>query len=266
MAKVGFVGVGNMASALIKGIIDKNVLGFADIFVTDIDGGKVKQMRNTLGVGYANSNAELAEKVDMLFLCVKPQVMDKVLAEIKDAVNEKMVIVSIAAGVTVEKITSFLGDKAVIRVMPNTPALIGEGMSGIYANKKAQGCVDKVKKILKAVGKVVVVDDEELIDAITAVSGSGPAYFFLLMEKMTEAGSQLGLDPDIAKKLVMQTAKGAIGLVEYTSERPAVLRQKVTSPGGTTEAALKTMKEGALDETIIAAIKRAAQRSKELSG
>jgi pyrroline-5-carboxylate reductase len=153
--------------------------------------------------------------------------------------------------------------------MPNTPALIGEGASALFANNKAKAMLDKATSIFSAVGKAVVVEDEGLIDAVTAVSGSGPAYYFLLMEEMIKAAGKLGLTDETAKELVLQTAKGAALLAaerDKQGETPAQLRQKVTSPGGTTEAALKIFSEGQLGELISKGIEQACERSKELSG
>jgi pyrroline-5-carboxylate reductase len=153
--------------------------------------------------------------------------------------------------------------------MPNTPALIGEGASALFATDKAKPMLEKAKSIFSAVGTAVVVEDEDLIDAVTAVSGSGPAYYFLLMEEMIKAAGELGLASDVAKDLVLQTAKGA-GLLaaeaDKKGESPAELRRKVTSPGGTTEAGLKVFAEGRFGPLVEAAIKKACERSRELSG
>jgi pyrroline-5-carboxylate reductase len=171
--------------------------------------------------------------------------------------------------VKTSRIASILGDAAIVRAMPNTPALIGEGASALFINTKAKPMLKKAKAIFSAVGKAVVVDNEDLIDAVTAISGSGPAYYFLLMEEMIKAAVGLGLSEDAAKDLVLQTAKGAGMLATDAGkkgESPAELRQKVTSPGGTTEAALKELAEGNFSPLIEAAIKKARDRSRELSG
>ncbi|MHC4325011.1 MAG: pyrroline-5-carboxylate reductase family protein, partial [Planctomycetota bacterium] len=191
-----------------------------------------------------------------------------VLGGIKDAIGGDTLIISIAAGIKIEKIASVLGEKAIIRVMPNTPALIGEGASALYANERAKSLLEQAVSIFSSVGKAVVVDNEDLIDAVTAVSGSGPAYYFLLMEEMIKAGIKLGLPETVAKDLVLQTAKGS-GLLaveaDKNGESPAELRRKVTSPGGTTEAALKVFAEGNISELISAAVTRARDRGRELS-
>ncbi len=194
--------------------------------------------------------------------------MTEALQSIKDALKSDTLVISIAAGIKVANISDVLGDIAIVRVMPNTPALISEGASALFANDKAKPMMEKAMSIFSAVGKAVVVDDEGLIDAVTAVSGSGPAYYFLLMEEMIKAAEQLGLPDNVAKELVLQTAKGAALLAaeaDKKGESPAELRRKVTSPGGTTEAALKVFADGKISELIAAAIKRARDRSQELS-
>lgn len=265
MASIGFIGSGNMALALIKGIIDKNVYNFSDVWVSDVDSEKLRSLKNQFGINTAKSNAQLAATVDIVVLSVKPQVMDRVLDEIKGSIGKDAIIVSIAAGVRIARIARYLGDAAIIRVMPNTPALAGHGAAGIYCNPKAQPAIEKVKRIFNAVGQSVTLDDESMLDAVTAVSGSGPAYFFLLMEKMIDAAIELGIDSDVARKLVLQTARGSAELALTSSDHPAELRRKVTSPGGTTEAALKVFAEAGLGDTIVAGIKRAHARSVELS-
>jgi len=215
-----------------------------------------------------HKNADLAAKVDILVLSVKPQNMTEALESIKNDIRQETLVISIAAGIRTAKIAAALGDIAIVRVMPNTPALIGEGASALFANDKAKPMLQKAESIFSAVGKAVVVDDEDLLDAVTAVSGSGPAYYFFLMEEMIKAACQLGLPKNVAKDLVLQTAKGA-GLLaveaDKKGESPAELRRKVTSPGGTTEAALKVFAEGKLGPLIAAAIKKAHHRSQQLS-
>ncbi len=265
MALIGFIGSGNMALALIKGIIDKNVYNFSNIWVSDVDSEKLRTLKNQFGINIAENNAQLAAMVDIVVLSVKPQVMDKVLDEIKDSIRKDTIVVSIAAGVRIARIIRYLGNVAIVRVMPNTPALAGFGVAGIYSNPKAQPAIEKVKRIFNAVGQSLILDDESMLDAVTAVSGSGPAYFFLLMEKMIDAAVELGIDSEIARKLVLQTAKGSAELALISNDHPAELRRKVTSPNGTTEAALKVFTEAGLENTLVAGIKRAHSRSVELS-
>jgi len=265
---IGFLGGGNMAEALIKGIITANLYEPENIFVSDIRPERPAFLAKEYRVQKVDTNAALASKVDILVLSVKPQNMAEALQSIKDVFKSDTLVISIAAGIKVAKIAAALGDIAIVRVMPNTPALIGEGASALFANDKAEPMMQKAMSIFSAVGKAVIVETEDLIDAVTAVSGSGPAYYFLLMEEMIKAAGQLGLPDDVAKDLVLQTAKGAALLATSADEKgegPAELRRKVTSPGGTTEAALKVFADGKISELISAAIKRARDRSQELS-
>lgn len=269
MGTIGFVGGGNMAEAVIKGILSAGVYEAGEVYVSDVLAERREYLAGEYGVQKAGSNGELAGEVDILVLSVKPQKMAEALESIKSSVKEGVLIISIAAGVKAAGIAAGLGDVAIVRVMPNTPALIGEGASSLFANEKAKGRLEEAERIFSAVGKAVVVEEEGLIDAVTAVSGSGPAYYFLLMEQMIEAAVKLGLDEGAAKELVLQTAKGAALLAaeaERGDEGPAELRRKVTSPGGTTEAALKVFSEGGFGALVEKAIKRAYERSGELSG
>ena len=269
METVGFVGGGNMAEALIKGIITAKVCEPENIFVSDIKTEQLEYLAKQYGIQKANDNGEIAAKVDILILSVKPQNMTEALESIKNAVKKDTLIISIAAGVKTADIAAVLGDIGIVRVMPNTPALIGEGASALFANEKAKPMLERAKSIFTAVGKAVVVDDEDLIDAVTAVSGSGPAYYFLLTEEIIKAAIELGLPADVAKDLVLQTAKGAALLAAEADKRGetvAQLRQKVTSPGGTTEAALKVIADGKFGLLVEAAIKKARDRSQQLSG
>ena len=269
MNTVGFIGSGNMAEALIKGIIAAEVYQPHDIMVSDVRGERLEELAREYKVREVESNTVLAGGADVVVLSVKPQNMNDVLGEIKGKCKASVVVISIAAGVTTAKIASFLGDVPIIRVMPNTPALVGEGASALFAKNVSGEAMSLAMKVFGAVGKAVVVDREELIDTVTAVSGSGPAYYFLLMEEMIKAGEELGLDEATAKELVLQTAKGAALLAEQADgrgETAAQLRRKVTSPGGTTEAALKVFSEQKYSRLITTALTAARDRSKELSG
>ncbi len=269
MGTIGFLGSGNMAEALIKGIIATKLYKSKDVFISDVRKERLDFLKGEYGVAPVEKNAELAGKVDTLVLSVKPQNMAEALESVKSAVRKDALIISIAAGIKVAKIAAALGDVAIVRVMPNTPALVGEGAAALFANEKARPVLDKALQMFRAVGQAVVVDDEGLIDAVTAVSGSGPAYFFLLMEEMTKAAVALGLTEESAKQLVLQTAKGAAVLAcerDKAGEGPAELRRKVTSPGGTTEAAIKVLSSRDFGRLIEDALKAACDRSRELSG
>jgi pyrroline-5-carboxylate reductase len=265
---IGFIGSGNMAEALIKGIITSGLYKPQDIYISDIRPERLTQLKEAYKVISCENNSKLAQKAQTIVLSVKPQNMADALASIKTEGNSIRLVISIAAGVKVGKIASALGDIAIVRVMPNTPALIGEGAAALFANRQAKPLLNEAMSIFSAVGRAVVVEDENLIDTVTAISGSGPAYFFLLMEEMIKAAVAAGLPADVAKDLVLQTAKGA-GLLasqaDKNGESPAILRKKVTSPGGTTEAAIKVFTTGGFERLVIDAIKAAYNRSRELS-
>ena len=218
MAAIGFIGGGNMAEALIKGIITSGLYKTEDILVSDVRTDRLDLLAKEYGITTVQQNSELANKADIIVLSVKPQNMTEALQSIKDTGCSGKLFISIAAGITTANLAAVLGDAAIVRVMPNTPALIGEGASALFANDKAKPMLDKAQSIFSAVGKIVIVDSEDLIDAVTAVSGSGPAYYFLLTEEMIKTAKQLGLSADVAKELVLQTAKGAALLaVEFPS-------------------------------------------------
>jgi pyrroline-5-carboxylate reductase len=266
MDKIGFIGSGNMAQALIKGIIAAKVYPADKVLISDIRPERLEYLTRQYSVQPTKDNTALTHSADVVVLSVKPQNMDAVLGEIKGTLKETALVISI---VTTAKIAAALGDMTIIRVMPNTPALVGEGASALFSKNASAESMATALKLFSAVGKAVVVDSEDLIDTVTAVSGSGPAYFFLLAEEMIKAAEKLGLDADTAKELVLQTAKGAALLAQQADgkgETPAELRRKVTSPGGTTEAALKVFAEKQFSQLVTAALTAARDRSKELSG
>ncbi|MEX0915818.1 MAG: pyrroline-5-carboxylate reductase, partial [Wenzhouxiangellaceae bacterium] len=205
---------------------------------------------------------------DVVVLAVKPQVIDKVAESIASALNARCVVVSVAAGIPVARLRATLGaDRAIVRVMPNTPALHGAGATGMFA---ADGCSEAqqnaARALFEAVGRVFEVADESLMDAVTAVSGSGPAYFFALAEALADAGRAAGLDEATAEGLAAQTAAGA-GVMLGRGDTPAAeLRRRVTSPGGTTAAALETLEHNDFARIIHAAVDAAVQRGRELGG
>jgi pyrroline-5-carboxylate reductase len=265
---MGFVGSGNMAEAMINGVLKAQVYRPGQVYVSDVRTDRVEYLRQHYGVRTTTSNGELASKVDVLVLSVKPQNMKDALESIKGRIGEDVLVISIAAGIKTSLISSVLGDIAIVRVMPNMPAWVDQAATALYANQKARTKVEKARLIFLSVGKVVVVDDEALLDAVTAVSGSGPAYFFLLMQEMITAGIELGLPPEDAQNLVLQTAKGAALLAEKAAgegSTPAQLSARVATPNGTTEAAFKVFHAKGFSEMVSAALRRAAERSRELS-
>jgi len=269
MDTIGFVGSGNMAEAMINGVLKANVYRPGKVLVSDIRPERLGYLREHYGVRTMENNAELASKADILVLSVKPQNMSEALQSVKDVIKPEALVISIAAGIKTTNIAAVLGDIAIVRVMPNMPAWVDEGASVLFANEKATTRVEIARLIFLSVGEAIVIEDEGLLDAITAVSGTGPAYFFLLMDEMIRTGIELGLPEDVARDLVLQTGKGATLLAEKTAgegESPAQLVKRVATPGGTTEAALKVFAANNFSRLITDALTAACNRSKELSG
>lgn len=269
MSTIGFIGAGNMAQALIRGIIASGIYKTHNIIASDISPERLTVLANLYNIRTTASNTEISARTDTIVLSVKPQVVSAVLDEIKTAINPAATVISIAAGITTQTLAESLPEAVTIRVMPNTPALVGEGMSALFSANASKGTMQKALELFSSVGQAIVVETEDMIDAVTAVSGSGPAYYFLLMEEMIKAAENMHLPADIAEKLVLQTAKGASILAQKASrdgEKPADLRKKVTSPGGTTAAALKVFADADYSTIVSNALNAAKARSKELSG
>lgn len=262
--KLTFIGAGNMAEAIVAGIIEKQVMEPADICVTDISELRLQHYIEKHGVCTSLDNAAAAAQSDAVVLAVKPQVFPEVGPEIREALTPDTLVISIMAGVPSDRIA---GGKPlrVVRIMPNTPALIGEGAAGIAGGALATGeDVQFALRLMEAVGTAVIVSEEQL-DAVTALSGSGPAYVFYLLESMLEAARQMGLEDGLARELALSTVIGAARLMQQSGEEAAALRAKVTSKGGTTAAAIDTLEAHGVRESIIAALLAAQARSKELA-
>jgi pyrroline-5-carboxylate reductase len=277
--KIGIIGAGNMGEAIAGAMIRSGLNTPAELFVSDIREERLTALKRSYNINTSKDNFILFKECEILILAVKPQVMEKVLLDLtgKDGysnLSEKKLIISIAAGIPIKKLEKLLYtplDKSasemlpIIRAMPNTPALVLSGMSGMSGNRYASAeDIQTAGTILKAMGEVVEVKEEDL-DAVTALSGSGPAYAFYLSEIMIDAGISLGFDPGTAVTLTLKTIEGALKLMQESKEPPEILRQKVTSPGGTTEAAFQILDSNRVKETFIEAIKKAAERSRELS-
>jgi len=265
--KIGFIGGGNMASSLINGLI---VSGHAahSLWVSDINADVVSALSENLGINSTVNNDELVNAVDVVVLAVKPQNLADVAKHIAPLIQQKQsLVVSIAAGISQNSLTRWLGnDVAIVRCMPNTPALVLTGATALHANDQVTTEQrDLAENILRAVGLALWVEQESELDAVTAVSGSGPAYFFLLMEAMENAAVQLGLTEQTARLLVQQTALGAAKIALESSESPAQLRQRVTSPGGTTQRAIETFEQGGFTDLVAKALHAARDRSIEMS-
>jgi len=258
--RIAFIGGGNMAHALATRLAD---VGNFDIVVAE----PVAEQRSRFKppVATTTDNVAAAGNAATIVLAVKPQVLEQVVREIASAVGSNQLVVSIAAGVPMAAIERWLGDRrAVVRCMPNTPALIGQGISGLVANDVvAPKQRATAESILGAAGEVVWFESDVDLDVVTAVSGSGPAYFFAFIEHLAAAGANLGMDPETAKRLVVATARGAAAMA--TEENPAALRARVTSPGGTTERALSILAANSLPDVLDAAVRGAFERSRELA-
>ncbi len=263
---VGFIGAGNMARSLAGGLLH-NGWARSRLSLSDPQLDQRQGAEKALGISVYADNREVARQADILVLAVKPQALAQVAVELANIVqHHRPLIISIAAGVRSADIERWLGgDLAIVRAMPNTPALIGSGATGLYANTRVSDKQrDQGESILRAVGVTAWVNDEHLIDVVTALSGSGPAYFFLVMEALERAAIDAGLAPDQARLLTLETAFGAAKMALEGGEEPAILRQRVTSPGGTTEAAIKVMEESGIRQLFQQAVTAAAHRAHEL--
>jgi len=262
--KISFIGGGNMAEALLAGLIRA---GHApeQLTVADVRADRVDELKKNYGVRVAQSNAEAAMGSDALLLAVKPQQMDAALKSITGKIAKETTVISIAAGVSIKHLREGLRDAVcLVRVMPNTPCLVGAGMSVLFCSAGEDHCA-RAEYILSSSGKTAWVDDEDMLHAVTAISGSGPAYFFLLAELMQAAAHALGLPKELSGVLVTQTALGAGRMLVESGKTAEELRQQVTSPDGTTQAALETMFEANMPDAVRAAIAAAARRSKALA-
>jgi len=263
--KVGFIGGGNMGEALIKGLVAANLVPPEAIYASDVRSDRLRTLEQQYGVQLVQDNAELVREADVVILAVKPQIMAPVVRQISAAVTPKKLLISIAAGVSTMTIRAALGkDARLIRVMPNTPALVLEGVTAIgKAEGLEPGDLDTAGEIFSAVGRVVTLD-EELMDAVTGLSGSGPAYVALVIESLADGGVKMGLDRATAMTLATQTVLGAARLVLETGLHPGVVKDMVCSPGGTSIAGVHALEEGGIRHTFMRAVERATVRSREL--
>lgn len=267
MKKIGMIGCGNMGEAILNAIILNKIAHAKDMLVSDVESTRLDSIKKKYGVNVTFNNSNVAKASDTVILAVKPQEVNAALLEISESLDDSKLIISIAAGVTIKRITKTIGSKTtVIRVMPNMPALIKKGFSAIsYPKGTEKKAAELAIRIFSAIGDVVEVKEKDL-DAITAISGSGPAYYFYITELLIKAGIKLGLKKDTATRAALKTALGSAELLEKMGEDPSVLRKRVTSKGGTTEAAFKVFKKKKLESIVLTGIKAAKKRSKELSG
>lgn len=265
--KIGFIGAGNMASSLMKGLIAS---GHAPelLWASDPNQEVLQQLADQLAIHTCDNNIDLIHQVDVVVLAVKPQVMHTVLEPLVDAFSRNNVlIVSIAAGISQSSLSQWIGEKAaIVRCMPNTPSLVQTGATALHANDAvSEEQKTLAENILRAVGICLWVEYESKLDAVTAISGSGPAYFFLLMEAMEKTAAELGLSQETAKILVQQTALGSAKIALESEESSAELRKRVTSPGGTTEQAINTFVDGDFSQLVSKALHAARDRSITMS-
>lgn len=265
--KIAVIGGGKMGSIIAQGLISQEIISGKDITVTDIDAERRKILSSSMGLQVSDKNKDTVKNADVIILAVKPQNMAQTLKEIAPTINKSKIVISIAAGITTALVESNLAKGIrVIRVMPNTPALVSAGATAVTKGANATDeDIKLARTIFDAVGITVEVD-EKLMDAVTGLSGSGPAYFFVIIEALSDAGVLMGLPRNLALKLAAQTMLGAATLCLQEGNHPAQLKDMVTSPGGTTATGLQALEEGKIRATLLAAVEAATKRSKELAG
>lgn len=264
---IAFIGGGNMASSLIGGLASGGHPA-SGIRVADPDERRRRNVTERFAVAAFEDNAEAVANADVVVLAVKPQIMSEVVSSVAKALSaSRPLVISVAAGVRARDIARWLGyEAAIVRTMPNTPALLGVGAAGLCANAQVTDSQrDSAQRIMDAVGITTWVQEESLLDAVTAVSGSGPAYFFLLMEMMVKAGQELGLDEATTRQLTLQTALGAARMALESGSDPQTLRRQVTSPGGTTERGINSFLANDFERNVAAALTAARDRAVELA-
>ncbi|MCU1741340.1 MULTISPECIES: pyrroline-5-carboxylate reductase [Pseudomonas] len=263
--RITFIGAGNMAASLIGGLRAEG-LDAALIRASDPGAETRARVQAEHGIEVFADNAEAILGADVVVLAVKPQAMKAVCEALRPSLAPNQLVVSIAAGITCASMNRWLGEQPIVRCMPNTPALLRQGVSGLFATAQVSAEQrQQAQTLLSAVGSAFWLDEEQQLDAVTAVSGSGPAYFFLLIEAMTAAGEKLGLPRDIASQLTLKTALGAAHMAVSSDVEAAELRRRVTSPAGTTEAAIKTFQAGGFEALVEKALGAAAHRSAEMA-
>ncbi len=263
---LGMIGVGNMGGALVRGMVAAGAVSPEKVIVSDADDSRTAALSDDLGVRAARSNEELARESEYVVLAVKPGAVGAVTREIAGALGEDQTLVSIAAGVPLSRLREALGQAVptLVRVMPNTPALVRAGVFAVAAPGAPDERVARLKQLLGAMGDVVDVG-EGMMDAVTALSGSGPAFVFVMIEALAEGGVAAGLPPAVAQRLATQTVEGAARMVRETGEHPGALKDAVASPGGTTVAGLAELQRADFRGAVSAAVRAAARRAQELS-
>ncbi|MBQ3426226.1 MAG: pyrroline-5-carboxylate reductase [Clostridia bacterium] len=264
--RIGFIGAGNMGGAIIRGILDNNIAEPADIIVTDADQKKVTELADRYNIKQGLANETVAAAVDMLFLCVKPQVVYQVIDEIMSSLRDETVVVSIVAGQSIERLTDAFDMDTIklVRVMPNTPALVGEGMAAVAPNANVTSeQIDEVMAIFNGLGRADIIS-EHLMDAVTGVSGSSPAYVFMLIEAMGDAAVQGGMPRDKAYIFAAQAVLGSAKMVLESGMHPAELKDMVCSPSGTTIEAVSVLEQEGMRGAVVKAVKACIDKSRRM--
>jgi pyrroline-5-carboxylate reductase len=263
--KIAFIGGGAMGEAILSAVLNRSLSTPQAIRVSDAKEERRQHLKQTYGVSVTGSNRDAATKGDIIILAIKPQNLPEVMPELNGQIKTGQLVLSIIAGARIDTLCKGIDHQQVVRVMPNTPAQIGEGISVWTATSEVtEAQKEQARAILGTMGREIFMADEGYLDIATAVSGSGPAYFFLFVECLIEAAVRIGLTEDTAQELVLQTMLGSGQLLKKSGKPPAELRRMVTSPGGTTAAALKQFEDGNFKELVVKAVDAAYQRSKEL--
>jgi pyrroline-5-carboxylate reductase len=265
-SRIAVLGAGKMGGILVKALVEKHRLSPERVRATVAHESRVQELSRKLGVTVTTDNLAAVKGADVILVCVKPRVVQELMEQIRSRVSAKQLIISVAASVHTSQIESALGKKVpVVRAMPNTPCVLGQGMTALCKGKFAQAeHVEAASALFNAVGRTVVVDEKHM-DAVTGLSASGPAYIYIILESLAEAGVKVGLPRDIATLLAAQTTLGAATVVLETGDHPALLKDAVTTPAGCTIDGIMELEEGKLRVTLIKAVVKAAQRAKELA-
>ena len=265
--KIAFIGGGNMGESMLSAVLEKGLVKPEAIVVSDVAKARLKYLKQKYSVAVTGSNRQVAEVGDVVVLAIKPQNLAKVMSELNGRLRPPQLVLSIVAGARINTLSRGLKHGCIVRAMPNTPAQIGEGISVWTATAEVtEQQKESARAILRAMGKEIYVDEEDYIDMATAVSGSGPAYFFLVIESLVDAAVGIGLPREMAQELVVQTMLGSGHFIQKSGKEPAELRRMVTSPGGTTAEALLYLEKGRFSQLIIEAVRAAYNKAKKLGG
>ena len=264
--RIAVLGAGKMGGILIKALVEKHQISPERVRATVAHEARAHDLSHKLGVKVTTENKTAVEGADVIFVCVKPQVVQELMEEISNKISENQLVISVAASVHTSQIETALGTRVpVVRAMPNTPCVLGQGMTGLCKGQYATAeHIEAAASLFNVVGRTVVVDEKHM-DAVTVLSASGPAYIYIILESLAEAGVKVGLPRDIATLLAAQTTLGAATVVLETGDHPALLKDSVTTPAGCTIDGIMELEEGKLRVTLIKAVVKAAQRAKELA-